>query len=172
MSLVPAKTLLAALKAKIGEIKLDADSGDTPLFERVETYGNKRLGQALVDLVIAKDRVCLIVPTGLRRIHEDGGPSVTSKRFLEVDLLIADRAIVRSAQAAVVGDDKTIGTLELAERVETALINIDLTSYGPAIFDDGAQQEITTAEQKQMPGRETWIQTLLIPAGIVIQATG
>lgn len=166
MPLVPASILLAALKEKLGAIKIDDTPGnDEPLFDTVAVYANKKLGAALNDLFIFKQRVCLVVPTGVRHVHTLDGIYVTSLRWLEVALLISDRAYFQAAQSAVEGADKNIGTLAMGERVEAALAGVDLTTWGPAVFDDGAPQEITRDEAKSAPGRECWIQSLLIPAG-------
>jgi hypothetical protein len=166
MPLVPASTLLAALKDKLGAIKIDdAPGSDEPLFETVATYANKKLGAALADLFIFKQRVCLVVPIGVKHIHTLDGIYVTSLRWLQVDLLMSDRSYFQAAQKAIEGADKNIGTLAMGERVEAALIGVDITPYGPAVFDDGAPQEITREEAKSAPGRECWIQSLMIPAG-------
>ena len=164
--LVSASDLLSALKAKLVALKLDAAASDEPLFETVELYGNKSLGQALSDLTITKGRVCLIVPLGLTRVSDDK-PShrVLTRRFLQVNLLIADRAYYKAAQVAVFGGDKNLGVIEMAERVETALEGHDLSDYGPAIWGDGAQQTLTDPQKKDAPNREVWIDDLVIPAG-------
>lgn len=165
MPRVPAIELCSSLQSRLEKIVI-AESPTEPLFEVVACYGNKSLGQALADLVITKGRVCLIVPTGIRRFH-DSFPSdrVLTQRYLEVDLLIADRAYYKSGQVAVFGGDKNLGVIEMGERVEAALDSVDLSSWGPAIFEDGAQQTIAASEKERTAGRETWIQSLLIPAG-------
>ncbi len=164
MAIVPARTLIDALEAKLKAITI-ADDSDEPLFEVVERYGNKSLGQALVDLTITKGRVCLIVPEGTHRLNDDfASHRVLTKRFLRVDLLIADRAFYKAAQVAVFGGEKNLGVIEMGERVEVKMEGVDLSDYGPAIFEDSSQQTVANAE-KDAPGRETFIQALLIPSG-------
>jgi hypothetical protein len=166
MPLVPASTLLEALKARLAAIKIDDTTGnDEPLFEMVATYANKKLGAALSDLFIFKQRVCLIVPIGVKHVHSLDGVYVTSLRWLHVDLLMSDRAYFQAAQKAIEGADKNIGTLAMGERVEAALTGVDLTAWGPAVFDDGAPLEISNEQAKTAPGRECWIQSLALPAG-------
>jgi len=166
MSRVKANVLLTALQTQLAKIPLDAESGsDEALFEAVEIFANKRLGEALQKLVITKGRVCIIVPAAIRRVLgvQGNGEAALLSRFLQVDLLIADRAYVKAEQNALVGSDKNVGVLEMSERVEDALDGVDLSPYGPALWDDGASDEV--AADKDTPGRVTWFQTLLIPAG-------
>lgn len=164
--MVPAATLLNALRAKLAALKLDATAGAEPLFETVELYGNKNLGQALSDLVITKGRVCLIVPLGFTRLSDDKpAHRVLTRRFLQVNLLIADRAYYKAAQVAVFGGENNLGVLAMAERVEAALEGHDLSDFGPAIYGDGAQQTLSDPQKKETPGREVWIDDLVIPAG-------
>ena len=164
--LLPAQHLLSALRTALAALKLETGN-EEPLFETVELYGNKSLGQALTDLTITKGRVCLIVPTGFRRLSDEH-PShrVLTRRYLQVNLLIADRAFYKSAQAAVFGGDANLGIIAMSERVETALEGLDLSEYGPAIFGDGTQQTVTDPARKEAPAREVWIDDLLIPAGV------
>lgn len=162
-----AVSLYASLSAALSAIPLGPDYGDEKLFERVELYGNASLARALADLVITEGRVCLVVPTAVRRLNEAHGTSVMTRRFLQVDLLIADRAFYQAPRAAVFGGDRNAGVIEMGELVERALAGIDLSEYGPAIFEDGVQQTLTSEERKTTPGRETWVQTLLLPAGSV-----
>ncbi len=166
MPLVPSSTLLAALKDKLGAIKIDdTPEQDEPLFENVALYANKKLGSAISDLFVFKQRVCFIVPTGVKHVHTLDGIYVSSLRWLLVDLLMSDRSYFQAAQKAVEGADKNIGTLAMGERVEGALTGVELTAWGPAVFDEGAPQEISNEQQKLAPGRECWIQSLMIPAG-------
>lgn len=163
--LLPARHLLDALRTALADLKLERGN-EEPLFETVELYGNKSLGQALTDLTISKGRVCLIVPTGFRRLSDEH-PShrVLTRRYLQVNVLLADRAFYRSAQTAIFGGDVNLGVIAMSERVETALEGFDLSEYGPAIFGDGTQQTVADPTRKDTPGREVWIDDLLIPAG-------
>lgn len=166
MSRIKATTILDALKARLAAVLLDEGNGsDDRLFDVVEIYANKRLGEALQKLIITKQRVCLVVPSGFRRVFgvQANGEPVLQSRYLHVDLIFADRAYVKAEQNALVGGEKNIGVLEMAERVEDALDGIDLSSYGPALFDDGASEEVSTS--KDIEGRVAWFQSLLIPAG-------
>ncbi len=163
--LVPARDLLDSLHAALADLKL-APGNEEPLFESVELYGNKSLGQALTDLTITKGRVCLIVPTGFRRVgDEQPSHRVLTRRYLQANLLIADRAFYKSAQTAIFGGDTNLGVIAMSERVESALEGLDLSEYGPALFGDGTQQTVADPARKEAPGREVWIDDLLIPAG-------
>lgn len=166
MQFPPAKTLLATLQALIEAIPL-FESDSEKLFEVVACYGNKSLGKALTELIITKGRVCLIVPSGIRKVASTQGTSIIARRLLEVDLLIADRAYVKAGQVAVFGDDNHAGVIEMGERIEAALSAQDLSDWGPAVFEDGAIQEVRPEDEKSAPGRQCWIQSLLIPAGAV-----
>ena len=172
MQFPSAKTLLGALQNLLKVIPLiepavGEEPGEEKLFEVVECYGNKSLGKALTELIITKGRVCLIVPSGIRRMHNEGGGRIISRRFLEVDLLIADRAFYKTGQVAVFGDENHAGVIEMGERVETALSGQALSPWGAALFEDGAAQEVRPDDEKTATGRATWIQSLLIPAGAV-----
>lgn len=169
MSLIPAKTILAALKDRLAALMLDESGNTEALFERVEIYANKRLGEALSDLIITKQRICLIVPTGIERDRvSSGSTTVLRRRWLEVDLLIADRAFYKSAQRAVEGGDKNLGVIELVERLETSLDGFELTAWGAAELLDGTPFELSAQDA---PGREAWVQGLLIPAGDIRSET-
>ena len=167
MPLIKARILLDALKSALVAIPLSEETADEPLFEAIELYKNKALGDALVDLTLTKGRVCLVVPTGIRRVQNDsdqsGAPLIL--RYLEVDLLIADRSYYKASQVAIFGGDKNLGVLAMGEAVEQGIAEVDLSAWGPAIFGDGAAQEVSGSAEKMQPGREAWIQTLLIPAG-------
>lgn len=164
MGRIPAKQLLAALQAKAGAVKLTGE-GDDPLFEHVELFSNKKLGDALSKLVLTKSRVLLIVPTGIRRTHqlEVNGEVTHLFRYLQVDLLIADRAYYKAEQVALVGGDKNAGVIELFERLEQELDGAELSPYGPVIWQDGASDTVTSKDVPE--GRVAWFQSLLIPAG-------
>ncbi len=166
MSRVPANTLVTALKEKIAAILLDEDSGDEPLFNVVEPYSTSNLGDALAKLIATtKQRVCLIVPAGIRRVTgvQADGEAAHLARFLKVELIIADKAYYRAEQVALIGGDKNVGVMELFERIEEELDGVDLSDYGPVQWLAGDADTITG---KELPaGRVAWFQSLLIPAG-------
>jgi hypothetical protein len=165
MSRVRAKVILDALQTRIAAIKLGPESGDEPLCEAVEIFANKSLGEALEKLIITKQRVCFIVPTGMLRTYsqEISGEVTLLSRFLAVTLILADRSYVKAEQVALVGGEKNVGVLPMSELLEDALDGEDLSPYGPALFDDGASDEVSV--KKDVPGRVAWFQALLIPAG-------
>lgn len=169
MSIVRAIDLLDQLRVFAAALPLEETGNTEPLFERVEIYANKDLGAALAELVITKQRVLLIVPTGIRRDREpSGGGQVLVKRHLLCDLLVSDRSYFRAGQRAIAGGDKNIGTLEMVERFEAALEGYELTPYGECQLQDSTPLELTAADKTT---REAWIQTLTIPAGDIRTAT-
>ena len=164
MPFISTNALLTALKGKIAAIPLEA-YGDEPLIETVELYHNRDIGQAMADLLIFKQRVCLIVPTGWKHENNDQGSGVTSRRMLEVGLLIADRAYTKAGDPAAFGGDKNAGVFAMAEKVIDALLAVDLSGYGSALPGDGDAALVSDAKKQPDTTRVAWVQQLLIPAG-------
>ena len=170
MPFVATITLLNALKTALEALPhTDADKAlaGEKLFERVDFHENKKLREALSDLVIVKQRVAIIVPGGESFQNERQGRTVLSKRSTSFDLLIADRAWTKGGHEAVFGGANNIGVLRMAEAVVNALVAAPQLGLPYVVLQpqDGAQIEIADSELKDSPGRECYVLNYTTPAG-------
>lgn len=179
--------ILTALKTALAAITLrdaaDADNtaGDSandpaiaaPLFETVEFAANKQLGTQLRDLLVTRDRVCLIVPFAVRRTISDetGALSVLGRKHLAVELLYSDRALFKSGQTATFGGEKNLGLLGFDDRLEAALTGRDLSPFGGLILGDSEPLLLTDTDQARIPDRHAWLVSLLLPTGLIAAPT-
>jgi len=167
-NLVPTMRLLESLKKALEGLQIGDAGSEEALFSSVAIYPNKGLAAALRDLVLTKDRVCLIVPLGYKYTHnETGAGTILAKRYLEVDLLIADRAIAKGGIEALTGGPRNIGIMEMSDATVDGISGKAMSAYGGVIPSDGAQLEIANKDAQDMPGRIAWVQSLLIPGGTV-----
>ncbi len=167
-NLVPTVAILECLKKALLAIQVGDTGSEVPLFDSVEIYPNKGLAAALRDLVITKQRVCLVVPLGQRYTHKETGVgSILAKRYLEVDLLIADRAVAKAGIQALTGGPHNLGVLEMSDAVIDGISGKEMSAYGGVIPADGAQLEIANKDALEMPGRIAWAQSIMIPSGTV-----
>ena len=165
MSFYPTATIIAALKARLEAMPLDAGQPAGPkLFELVAYYKASDIARAFADLYIAKDRVCLIVPVGFRHFNDRDRLMIKTSRELTVDLLIGDRAFDKGAMTAFTGP---AGVLEMAERIidDFFATPLDLADCQPEP-EEGAPLLLTSDERPNDPGRVCWIQTLRLRAGL------
>lgn len=166
MARIPATLLIGQLQARLGAIRLDGSPGAAALFDLVAPYATSNLDDALAKLIATtKQRVCLIVPAGIVRLPGSvvQGEATHYARYLKVELIYADKAYYKAEQVALVGGEKNIGVLEIAERVEDELDGVDLSPYGPVQWLAGDADMIT--HEKLPAGRVAWFQALLLPAG-------
>jgi hypothetical protein len=171
MPFVPTISILEALKQRLASLKLDETAGDEPLFEVVEYYGANDLVQALQDLVVIKQRVAIIIPHGWDHQSERTGVVLRAIRKVSLDIFLADRAVLKKTGAALIGGDKNVGTIAMAERVVNSLF---LTPFETRelVFEpeDGAPIVLTKDDQKNASGREAWAQSFSVYAGEARQA--
>ena len=167
--------IFTALQAALQAIMLPAAGvSDEPLFEAVELYPNKRLGEALQSLLVTKKRVCLIVPTGVQRDLTDqrGALSVLGHKRAEVAIIYSDQAYFKSEQRVSFGADKNLGLFAFDELIEAAITAKALSPYGGVVLGDSAPLLLSDTEQKTAPGRNAWLIEALIPIGIIAAAVG
>jgi hypothetical protein len=177
MPFITTLSLLAALKTALEALPhpdpVKALAGEK-LFERVEFHENKNLREALNDMIIVKQRVCVIVPAGDAYENLREGRSTRSIRTSSLDLLIADRAWTKGGHEAVFGGDNNIGVLRMKDLVVDALVaNCQLgLAYVVLTPTAGAQIEVVDEKVKDTPGRECYVLSYETPAGeATIQAT-
>jgi hypothetical protein len=165
---VPTIRILECLKQALQGIQIGDSGSEAALFDSVEIYPNKGLAAALRDLVITRSRVCLIVPSGYKYTHKETGVgTILATRYLEVDLLIADRAVTKGGIQALTGGPNNIGIIEMSDAVVLAISGKAMSGYGGVIPADGAPLEVATKDAQDIPGRLAWAQSLLIPGGTV-----
>lgn len=170
--------LCAALKTFLAAIDHPTLSGEK-LFEDVEFYPEKNLADALQQLVIAKQRICLIVPSGDHHTQAKEGRGVRTTVWANLDLVIADRAYLQKGQEAVFGGAKNVGVLAMKDLVMKALgANPQLTiPSAPTVAGlrwcalyptAGAIIALSDAEERKAPGRQAFVLSYQTPAGQII----
>jgi hypothetical protein len=167
VSFVTTVSILAALKAQLESLPLPGTTTGEKLFERVDFHENKKLREALADLVIIKQRVAIIVPRGDSYENFREGRIIRSKRTSTFDLLFADRAWTKGGHEAVFGGPKNVGTLVMKDLVVDHFVanpQLDLPWVTLAPID-GAQIEIADPDVKDSPGRECYVLAYETPAG-------
>jgi hypothetical protein len=167
MSFLTTSELLTALKAFLASLPLNPlaplvapdDATTERLFERVEFFDAPETGTALRELLITKQRVCFIVPSGEDYDHLRSGDVVTSTCTQEFDLVFADRAWVKGT-AAVFGGPNNVGVVPMKDRVRPALFGQSLGLDGVALVPIGGSfATIADEKAKDVPGRETYVMT-------------
>jgi hypothetical protein len=166
MSYVPTLSILAAVKAALEYIPHPTAAGEK-LFERVEYHDNKRLREALTDLVIIKQRVALIVPGGDNYRTTQEGRTYRSVRTSTFDLLIADRSWTRGGHEASFGGPQNIGVLAMKELVVAHLVRHAQLGLPHVVLqpEEGAHIDIADDQVKDSPGRECFVISYSTPAG-------
>lgn len=167
--------ILNALKAALAAIPLDAegDPNGEHLFDAIELYPNKALGKALQSLLVLKNRACLIVPLGVRRVITDGSGaiSVTGKKFVEVAIIYSDKAYFKFEQVVTFGGDKNLGLFGFDEKIEEALTGQEISPFGAIVLGDSDPLYLSDGEQKEAPGRQAWLVQTLVPVGLIATDT-
>lgn len=162
--------LCAGLKAALEAIAHPTAAGEK-LFEAVLYHEDTNLAEALQELIVLKQRVCMVVPQGDRYEQRKEGRSLVSTRLTSVDLVIADRAYTKGGQDAAFGGPKNIGVLKMKELVVAALAeNPQLGGLRfCALFPtEGAMLEISADDAKKTPGRQAFVQNYETPSGEIV----
>ncbi len=171
MPFIETITIMEALKARLASLPLDESGGEERLFEVVEYYGAHDLVEALQELIVTKQRVALIVPQGWDHDNQRDGVSMRSVRKTNFDVFFADRAFVKKTGAGLVGGEKNVGIIAMADRV---VANLSAAPFAlpELVFEpeDGAPIVLTKDEKKAAPGREAWAQSFSCYAGEVRSA--
>lgn len=167
MSFVPTLSILGALKAQLEGIALPGGGAGEKLFERVDFHENKKLREALADLVIIKQRVCIIVPGGDSYENVREGRTVRSSMTQTFDLLIADRAWTKGGHEAVFGGAKNVGVIKMKDTVRDHFLASPQLGLPYIVLtpQEGAHIEIADSDAKDSPGRECFVMNYSTPAG-------
>ncbi|QYM80287.1 hypothetical protein K0B96_06640 [Horticoccus luteus] len=159
--------LLNAVKTALASIGLPGGQPEEKLFERVEFHENKRLKEALTQLVVTEQRVAIIVPGGHAFTNVKEGRTIRSMRRSTFDILIADRDWADNGQQAVFGGPDAIGVLTMGDLV------VDHFAQNPQLglayvalqVEDGASITLADDEVKDSPGRECFVLAYSTPSG-------
>jgi hypothetical protein len=167
VSFVKTTDILTAMKAGLESLALPGTTTGEKLFERVDYHENKRLRQALQDLVIIKQRVAILVPGGDQYDNVREGRSIRSARTSTFDLLLADRAWTKGGHEAVFGGPNNVGVLTMKDLVVDYFVanpqlGLPWVTLTPI---EGAQIEIADDQVKDSPGRECYVLHYGTPAG-------
>lgn len=167
MSFVRTLDILNALKTQLETIALPGGAPGEKLFERVDFHENKKLREALADLVIIKQRVCIIVPGGDTYENFREGRSVRSVMTQTFDLLIADRAWTKGGHEAVFGGVKNVGVITMKDTVRDHFVADPQLGLPYVVLtpQEGAHIEIADSDAKDSPGRECFVMNYSTPAG-------
>lgn len=167
MSFVRTLTLIEAVKTELAALPLPGTTTGELLFERVEFHENKKLREALSDLVIVKQRVAIIVPNGESYETFREGRTRRHVRTTSFDLLLADRAWTKGGHEAVFGGTRNVGVLTMKDLVIEHFVahpqlGLPWVALEPV---EAALIEIVDAEVKDSPGRECFVVHYATPAG-------
>lgn len=172
-----ALSIFRAIRDTLRALPLDCDGtaddpAAEPLFHQVELYPNRRLGAALQKLALGRKRVCLVVPTNIRRIVSDptGALSVLGRKYAEVSLVFSDLAWFKPEQAVTFGDDTHLGLFAFDERIEAALTGRELSPFGGIVCGDTDPVVLADAGARDLPGREAWTMQLYVPLPLIAAA--
>ncbi|MBI5693668.1 MAG: hypothetical protein HZC55_26625, partial [Verrucomicrobia bacterium] len=167
MSFVPTLQILFALKAELESLPLPEGAPGEKLFERVDFHENKKLREALADLLIVKQRVCIVVPGGDSYENFKEGRTVRSVCTQTFDLLIADRAWARGGHDAVFGGPSNLGVLAMKDAVRDHFVAHPQLGLPHVVLtpQEGAHIEIADSDAKDSPGRECFVLHYSTPAG-------
>jgi hypothetical protein len=159
---------------------LSTDLSKPLLFERVEFFSNKNLQQALQQLRLMDNRICLLVPIGDDYTNTIAGNTLTSQRATEFMLMLADRDFSIEAGKMTASFD-TPGILALKDLAVEALMQSkkivsDRGTKFVVAFQPGVGAVIQLEwEQKDTPelvGRECFGQIFRVNASVQHVAIG
>lgn len=121
MSWTNPTTLLGNLKTAVEAIQI----GGTPAFEEVRLYDSVQLDQAFSDLLIYKNRICLIVPGADSFEAKLDARTLIVKPKMRLLLLVADNDGATGQQAMFGGTGQS-GVLVMKQAVLEALTGHEL----------------------------------------------
>ncbi|MES2692786.1 MAG: hypothetical protein V4773_04880 [Verrucomicrobiota bacterium] len=167
MTFIPTLSILSALKTELESIALPGGAPGEKLFERVDFHENKKLREALADLIIVKQRVCIVVPGGDSYENFREGRTTRSVLTQTFDLLIADRAWAKGGHEAVFGGARNLGVIRMKDTVRDHFVTRPQLGLPHVVLipQEGAHIEIADSDAKDSPGRECFVLHYATPAG-------
>ncbi|MDR1284225.1 MAG: hypothetical protein LBK99_25915 [Opitutaceae bacterium] len=163
--------IMQAVKTALAKLRIDpADPASAPLFETIDMHINKNLKQALKNLLILDQRVCLIVPGGENFENVREGRTIRSEKDITFDLLIADRDWAEKGHDATFGGPDNIGILRMADRVVAHLLEKPQLGMAYVCLVPTAMRpiDVPADDVKDSPGRECYLINYETPAGSAI----
>lgn len=153
---------LTALKTKLEAIQYQA----APAFGKVAMFDMTNLQVALMELLTASSRVCLIVHDVETFETKKNGQSLDVRQSRELSLLVADRHFA-NRQIALFGDgDKTPGALKLKDLILNNVLGmLQSGMYCEPIH--GEQLVLEQTIRDQLNGRVGFILGLRLVGGNV-----
>jgi hypothetical protein len=145
---------------------LSTSASDPLLFEHVTFYSNKNLQQALQQLRVMDNRVCMLVPLGDSYLSERKGNELRSARLSEFMLMIADKDFSIDT-GRMTASYTTPGILALKDLAVEALTQrqYSIVDHGRTFRvvlepDAGAVMQLEWQEKDNpaLVGRECWNQ--------------
>jgi hypothetical protein len=160
--------LLETLKTRLESLRVDpANPESEKLFQRVGYFGASKLNDALKATFAAEQRVCFIVPAGDNHTNIRNRSFTWATRGTKIVLLIADRALEKVNQEALVGGPKTLGVLELKDLVIDDLFANAFADVPDLAFEPGDGDVLIIGNEKNPAdlGRECYMQHFTAYAG-------
>lgn len=176
MPFIHTTTLIDLLKARLENMKIDADKPESPenrLFQRVAVFGAAQLDEAFKATFAAEQRVSFIVPVGDRHPNDRGRLVLTSQRETSLVVLMADRAVNKAKAEAIVGGPNAIGILEMKDTVIDNLTTVPFSTADLCFAPGEGEPLMIQGEGKTNTGnlgRECWAQRFNVYAGEICQA--
>ena len=172
MNFIPTYTLLDSLKTFLADLELAPATDEQPAvkFDRVEMYSALDLVQALEDLRIFKNRVCLIVPSSDDSENVSEGTELRSSLVRTFEIIVADRDYGRRQNAST-GDADTLGVIRIKDIVHEKLwgSNLGLEPRRLNFRLIGGEAIVLTQKQREtLSGREAWQMTWQCDAGTAV----
>ena len=169
---LPTLALLKAVETTLQAVVLpDPYTAMGKAFEEVRVYAHNNIGQALQDLQVVSDRVALVIPAGFAHKNDSRDQVLTSRRTLDLVILVADRVIGGSDNEAAMGGKDNPGMVYLTELAITTLVNAGDFGLGANVCLEptNGQPILLPFQDKnfgdQVFAREAWGQTYSTPAG-------
>ncbi len=151
-------TLVSCLK------ELKQSDNLTPVFEEVKLYDSTQMEEALRDLTLRKNRLCLVVPQEDSFDNKLEGRTVVSDAGYRVSLLIADRDY-RSGQRAAFGDSESPGTIGMKHLVLKALVGQSLGLPFVVMHPIEGDTILVSNKGQETKTRKAYLLTFQTPAG-------
>lgn len=157
-------TILPLLKALLEALTL---TPPTPLFEKVEVFSMINLLQALEDLRVFKNRVCLVIPGDDAFENEVAGRELRTPTYRSFHLLMADRNYGARQRASTGSVESTNpGVIVMKEKVEDALVGINFGLLGARVRPiHGEPFALQDDDRDAAAGRECWKFEISVEAG-------
>ena len=176
MAFIKTVPLLEAVKAQMEAMTI-ADENPEKLLEEVVLFHTPEMGSAIKRLVISKNRIGLIVPSGDDFVSQGSADYVQTTATHEFEIILADRvwSTIKNT-GALFGDANNVGVVPMKDRVIEKLFGASLEIPG-VVLTPIAGSFVTVKDDKDpkhkdTPGRESYMSTWSTWAGEQSASTG